>query len=189
MEDGTVLVTEQAFTKIWKLRNEGTTSWPAETRLAFVGGDKLSNVESVAVPVTAPGEEVELAVDMATPSKPGRYVSYWRLIQQDGVRFGQRVWVDIIVVLQEKQDPQPTAPTVDNSHKMEIETPSPPSVIPSLPTPTAPAPAPVPEQPQLSPQMQQLFDMGFTDNNRNAALLQKHKDNVVLVLQELLSTQ
>jgi len=34
---------------------------------------------------------------MVAPSKPGRYVSYWRLAQPNGERFGQRVWVDIVV--------------------------------------------------------------------------------------------
>jgi hypothetical protein len=191
IEDGTVLLTEQPFAKIWKLRNEGTTSWPTGTRLAFVGGDKLSNLESVAVPSTVPGEEVDIAVDMSTPSKPGRYVSYWRLVQQDGVRFGQRVWVDIIVVPQEKQEQPPVAQEQPQpSNKMEVETPSVPSpaIVPSAP-PAISSPTVVPEQPKLSPQLQQLLDMGFTDTARNEALLQKHNNDLVRVLQELLSTQ
>jgi next-to-BRCA1 protein 1 len=185
IEDGTVLVADQPFTKIWKLRNEGETAWPEGTRLAFVGGDKLSNLEAVAVSPAGPGQEIDVAVDMATPAKPGRYVSYWRLVQPDGVRFGQRLWTDIIVVSQEKEQPkEPESKVAANSppveqQKMDVE--------PSVPTP---APAPTPsapvEQPKLSPQMQQLLDMGFSNIQQNEALLQKHNNNLILVLQELL---
>jgi hypothetical protein len=88
---------EQKFVKIWRLRNEGGSAWPEATRLAFVGGDNLSAVEAVTVSAVEPGQEVDVAVDMQSPARAGRYVSYWRLCAADGTRFGQRVWADIIV--------------------------------------------------------------------------------------------
>lgn len=130
--DGSVSQPGESFIKIWRMRNEGTTAWPDNTRLAFVGGDKLSSHEAVTVPSAQPGQEIEIAVDMVAPSQPGRYVSYWRLCLPDGSRFGHRVWVDIFV-----KAPAPTEPVVP--------TPAP------APVPTPVAPAPVPATPATEP--------------------------------------
>lgn len=134
--DGTTVNPNQNYFKIWRLRNEGTESWPAGTRLEFVGGDKISSQDWVVTPTVAPGEETDITVGITAPSKPGRYVSYWRLSQTDGSRFGQRVWADIIVAadtptgnsqavaetqtpeVSEKRDPV-SAPA--EQHKMEVE--------------------------------------------------------------------
>jgi len=116
--DGTQMSPNTPFLKIWKLRNEGS-AWPENTCLSYVGGDLLSKVESVPVPAVPSGEEIDIAVDMIAPSKPGRYVGYYRLHHPDGTRFGQRVWVDICVV--DKEEPSPistsqvfTPPTTEN---------------------------------------------------------------------------
>merc|ERR1711991_273381 len=75
----------------------GETEWPANARLEFVGGDRLQG-QAVDVVSPAPGETVDVAVDMIAPRAPGRYCSYWRMKAGDGIRFGHRVWVDILVV-------------------------------------------------------------------------------------------
>jgi next-to-BRCA1 protein 1 len=131
IEDGTNVNPEQPFIKIWKIRNEGTCAWPEATRLIFVGGDKLSNMEAIAVPAIEPNSEVDIAADMIAPSKPGRYVSYWRLATPDGTRFGQRVWVDIIVASETENKPDEK---VEKISSMEVE---------STPIPVATTPVPV----------------------------------------------
>merc|ERR1711991_1026684 len=75
----------------------GETEWPANARLEFVGGDRLQG-QAVDVVSPPPGETVDVAVDMIAPRAPGRYCSYWRMKAGDGIRFGHRVWVDILVV-------------------------------------------------------------------------------------------
>jgi len=68
------------FTKIWRMRNEGSSAWAENTVLAFVGGDQLGAPSyATSVPSVVPGEEIDIAVDMVAPSTPGRYASYWRL--------------------------------------------------------------------------------------------------------------
>lgn len=47
--DGTVMAPSTPFTKIWRMRNNGTLLWPAKTQLVWIGGDKLSNSLSVEV--------------------------------------------------------------------------------------------------------------------------------------------
>lgn len=107
VKDGSQLNPGQKFVKIWKMRNEGSSSWPENCRLSFVGGDKLSSTDATVVPPLLPGEDLEIAVEMVAPTKPGRYVSYWRLTQPDGTRFGQRIWVDIIVSEETQAPSQP----------------------------------------------------------------------------------
>jgi next-to-BRCA1 protein 1 len=49
--DGTELAPGTQFTKIWRLRNSGTFSWPKSTQLVHVGGDELGSVFAVTVEV------------------------------------------------------------------------------------------------------------------------------------------
>lgn len=174
VEDGTSVNPEQSLVKIWKMRNESTVAWPENTRLAFVGGDKLASVEAVAVPAVEPGNEVDIAVDMVAPSKPGRYVGYWRLAAPDGTRFGQRVWVDITVVPQETVPvPATTAPAAS----MEVEVPA---------QKTAAEEQAVVSEPAVTPEHQQLLDMGFIDKSLNIQLLAKNNNDVLRTVQDLL---
>jgi len=124
IEDGTNVNPEQSFVKIWKLRNEGTTAWPEATQLIYVGGDKISPSDSIQVPAIEPNQEVDVAVDMVAPSKPGRYISYWRLATPDGTRFGQRVWIDIIVATETSESKQEQGSTQTIPIVMEVETPT-----------------------------------------------------------------
>lgn len=43
------------------------------------------------------GEEMEVAVQLSAPERPGRYVSHWRLLAPGGPKFGHRVWALIHV--------------------------------------------------------------------------------------------
>ncbi|XP_068464868.1 protein JOKA2 isoform X2 [Phaseolus vulgaris] len=98
--DGTMMAPSTAFTKIWRMRNNGTVVWPKGTELVWIGGDKFSDSHSVDLEVQngVPTEkELDIAVDFTAPQIPGRYISYWRLATLSGHKFGQRVWVLIQV--------------------------------------------------------------------------------------------
>jgi len=100
--DGTVMSPNADFTKIWRLRNCGTVPWPPMTHLVHVGGDQLAETDAVPLQLPeeglAPGEEIQVAVDMKAPPVGGRYVSHWRLVAPGGPKFGHRVWALIQVV-------------------------------------------------------------------------------------------
>mmetsp|Transcript_173426 Transcript_173426/g.421827 ORF Transcript_173426/g.421827 Transcript_173426/m.421827 type:complete len:269 (+) Transcript_173426:260-1066(+) len=84
--------------KTWRLRNVGSESWPEGTRLVHVGNHPMSGpADGVAVQAAAPGAEVDVTVILTAPDAPGRAYSYWRLVTPDGVRFGHRVWADLVV--------------------------------------------------------------------------------------------
>jgi len=105
--DGTVLVPQAQFLKIWKMVNHGDQPWPHGTALEFFKGQPMFNEalfkdedgESPRFPVgrVEPGQSVCIAADLQAPSEPGRYMSYWRLMDPEGNRFGHVVWCDIIV--------------------------------------------------------------------------------------------
>lgn len=212
--DGITLAPGQNFVKIWRLRNEGQIPWPEGACLEYVGGDKLSKSNSVMVPAVLPSEEIDIAVEMTSPVKPGRYVSFWKLCHVDGSRFGQRVWVDIFVLesnsaAEAPQSSQSTQTAANLSMEVEtqtqlatesksIETTSIASSTVGTNTPLQPAglakdlPAQLVQLPPLenitvSPEVQQLLDMGFQDSVRIQALLNQNGNDLVQTVQDLLT--
>ncbi|KAG2256336.1 hypothetical protein Bca4012_093419 [Brassica carinata] len=99
--DGTGFAPSAQFTKIWKMRNNGSLVWPHGTRIVWIGGDRLNNSLSVDLQIPAEGapidSELDVKVDFVAPELPGRYISYWRMASSSGAKFGQRVWVLIHV--------------------------------------------------------------------------------------------
>ena len=47
-----------------------------------------------------PKKEIDIVVDAIAPEKPGRYIHYWRLYDENDVPFGDRIWLDMVVVLE-----------------------------------------------------------------------------------------
>ncbi len=102
--DGTVYSPGAEFTKIWRLRNDGSCTWNSSYSLVFVSGDRMSAPRSVPLPGNVrPGESVDLKVDLLAPAEQGRYRGYWMLSNANGERFGignkaqTAFWVEIRV--------------------------------------------------------------------------------------------
>jgi next-to-BRCA1 protein 1 len=95
--DGQIFPPGAEFVKSWRMRNDGPSSWPAETELVFVAGDKLviDKTERFKVGSVSPGEEVDVWTgEMKAPDVPGKYITYWRLCDSKGRRFGHSIWVE-----------------------------------------------------------------------------------------------
>ncbi|KAH9081933.1 hypothetical protein EDB83DRAFT_2512748 [Lactarius deliciosus] len=136
--DGQIFPPGAEFVKSWRMRNDGPGSWPAETELVFVAGDKLviDKTERFKVGIVSPGEEVDVWTgEMKAPDVPGKYISYWRLCDSKGRRFGHSIWADICVVEQSKapaSDDEGSTSLAASSVVMPNSAPSAPSVpIPS----------------------------------------------------------
>jgi hypothetical protein len=84
--DGTVLQPAQAFTKTWRVSNIGPVNWGEGTALVFSGGLQMGGVSPVAVGDLAPGEEIDISVDMVASSEPGSHEGSWVLIAGDGTQ-------------------------------------------------------------------------------------------------------
>jgi len=62
-----------AFTKTWRIRNAGTCIWWSGYKLTHYSQDAMSAPASVPLPVTNPGETVDISIDLVAPSAPGTY--------------------------------------------------------------------------------------------------------------------
>ena len=88
--DGTELGPNTAFTKTWRLLNEGTCSWDPNYDLVFVSGDQMSGPSSQQlINLEVPhGASIDVSVDLKAPSKLGTYRGNWMLRNANGVLFG-----------------------------------------------------------------------------------------------------
>jgi hypothetical protein len=89
VDDGTLFQPNNPFTKTWRLRNIGSCTWTPGYALVFTGGDQLNGPPSV--PFTgyvAPGQTVDVSVDLIAAATPGVYTGYWQLRNASGVLFG-----------------------------------------------------------------------------------------------------
>lgn len=121
--DGTIMPPNHVFEQSWVLRNEGPTAWPAGCSVKYVGGDYMGHVDSnhpaeiaklvsasesiVCYDSLAPGQEFAFTVLLRTPSRPGKFVSYWRLSTPEGLKFGHRLWCDVVVRPVKIEEPEP----------------------------------------------------------------------------------
>jgi hypothetical protein len=100
--DGTVLVPGASFVKAWRLRNSGTCTWTTGYQFydTYSGspGTRISAPQSINIPrEVAPGETVDLSVDMNAPGEEGEYTSQWRMANPGGGAFGTQPYVSIVV--------------------------------------------------------------------------------------------
>ncbi|KAL9089162.1 MAG: hypothetical protein Q9159_002722 [Coniocarpon cinnabarinum] len=111
--DGAMMRPGVVFTQTWTLKNPGPFAWPEGCSVRHVGGDYMLNVDqhspsSVAELATAqesnstmgkivPGQTWHFSVQLKTPTRVGKHISYWRLKGPDGTPFGHKLWCDIQV--------------------------------------------------------------------------------------------
>lgn len=161
--DGSYLSPGETFTKTWRFRNEGTSSWPFGTRLLFISkrGDNLGSPESVPITsVVDSGKEVDVSVTLKAPEQTGRYVSYYRLCGPDDKKFGQRVRVLIQVGGDSSSSAEERDEPVVNS-----------------------------DETTFASQLDCLAKMGFNDNKRNIRLLKRFKGDLNAVVTKLVNLQ
>ena len=103
--DGSSFAPGAAFTKTWRLMNIGTCTWTTSYTLAWSGGDAVGAAAPVTLPVSvAPGQMVDVSLNLTAPTTPGHYKGLFKLSNQSGVPFGigdsanDPFWVDINVV-------------------------------------------------------------------------------------------
>ncbi|MFZ5912261.1 MAG: NBR1-Ig-like domain-containing protein [Chloroflexota bacterium] len=102
--DGTSYAPGTAFRKTWRLKNIGSCTWTTSYALVFDSGEKMGAPSAVNFPTSvAPGQTVDLSVDMTAPSSAGHYFSYWKLRNASGAIFGigstayKAFWAEIYV--------------------------------------------------------------------------------------------
>ena len=127
--DNAVLQPGTPFAKIWRLQNNGTCTWTTSYALVFVAGEQMGAPGAVSLPSSvAPGQTIDVTVDMVAPSSSGHHRGDWALRNASGFVFGittnanRPFWVAFCVSAPCEAPPAP-----------EI-------VLPSLPPPEATLP-------------------------------------------------
>ena len=102
--DGSNVPLSGTFTKIWRLKNIGTCTWTTSYALVFVSGERFNAPTVVAMPTNiAPGQTVDLGVNMTAPGQSGRFRGDWKLRNASNAIFGigeaadRSFYVDITV--------------------------------------------------------------------------------------------
>ncbi|KAG9132955.1 hypothetical protein Leryth_021846 [Lithospermum erythrorhizon] len=123
--DGTIVAPLTQFTKIWRMRNNGTTIWPQGTRLACIGGVRMTTSPFIELEIAADGvqvdQELDVAVNFIAPELHGRHISYWRTTLPTGQKFGQLVWVLIEVDAFVKKATDAPKPSFDLNFPPAVE--------------------------------------------------------------------
>jgi hypothetical protein len=102
--DNTSFAPNTSFTKTWRLKNSGTCNWTPDYVTTFVSGDPMSAVYPVKLPTSVPpGGNVDVSVNLVSPSTNGTFRGTWMLKNPSGKMFGLGAnadipfWVQIVV--------------------------------------------------------------------------------------------
>jgi len=125
--DGTVVAPGEAFSKTWRLENVGSCTWTRQYALTFFSGNSLNAFQTNNLSQeVAPGEVIDVSVDMEAPMTAGFYQSNWMLSNGEGALFGigpngdAPFWVRIEVVPSVTDTPALTA-TVTSTPVVYLE--------------------------------------------------------------------
>ena len=87
--DGSNVSLGSTFTKTWRIQNAGTCTWTTAYALVFVSGERFGAPASVSIPGNvAPGQTIDLSINLTAPNNSGRYRGDWKLRNASGTLFG-----------------------------------------------------------------------------------------------------
>jgi hypothetical protein len=93
--DFTTFVPNQTFTKTWRLKNTGTSTWTTAYSVIFYSGAQMGGATSTPLyREVRPGDTVDLSVDLVAPAGYGQYTGYWILRNPLDKNFGVGVNAD-----------------------------------------------------------------------------------------------
>ena len=99
--DNTPFATGELFTKVWRVRNNGTCGWIQGYTLAFANGEEMGAPAVIQLPYTPPGETADISLDLVAPNRNGAFVGNFEFRDPAGrpfaIDYGKYIWVSIIV--------------------------------------------------------------------------------------------
>jgi len=86
--------------KTWKVKNNGTMAWPAETKLKVTDGDREIDATHIFSEISAAevGETVSITAMLKSPVETGSRKITFRLVDGEGNEFGHYFWADLSYV-------------------------------------------------------------------------------------------
>jgi len=96
--DGQVMPPNNQFTKTWRIKNSGSSTWNTGYKIVFQSGHSMGAQSERTIPNSvAPGASIDISVNMTAPGSAGTYRGNWKMKNASGVAFGDLVWVEILV--------------------------------------------------------------------------------------------
>jgi hypothetical protein len=95
--DSTEFAPGETFTKTWAIVSDGCADLPEGTILVFDSGDLMDGPEEVEVPEMPIDATIDVSVVLTAPEEPGTYEAWWQLEAYDGTRFGEKLYLKIVV--------------------------------------------------------------------------------------------
>ena len=87
--DDTVFLPGETFTKTWTIKNNGNCTWDEDYDVVFVKGDAMSAPAAQALDgEVAPGQAVQISVDLQAPAEIGTYRGDFKLRNANDEVFG-----------------------------------------------------------------------------------------------------
>jgi hypothetical protein len=95
--DGTLVGPGEVLDKQWQVLNSGTCNWDASYRLELLSGPVLgANSEQALYPARS-GTAAVIRILFTAPAEAGVYQSAWQAVDPAGDRFGDPIYIQIVV--------------------------------------------------------------------------------------------
>ncbi len=82
--DGTVFNPGTTYTKTWRIKNSGTCAWNSTYSIVFDSGEKSGAPDSTPLAYTAPGDTLDISLELTAPAKTGNVNSFFELHNPSG---------------------------------------------------------------------------------------------------------
>jgi len=87
--DGTIVSPGETFMKTWRVKNDGSCPWNSSFKFVFIDGDIMGGAYVYAFPgVAAPGQTVDIPIQLYAPAATGTYTGNWKIQAPDKTIFG-----------------------------------------------------------------------------------------------------
>ena len=102
--DNTPIVAGTPFTKTWRVSNTGTCVWGPDYTISHYSDEQMAAPASVPLPVTFPGQNADISVNLVAPNNPGTRRGNFVIKNPAGlimkVNEDSRLWLIINVTLE-----------------------------------------------------------------------------------------
>jgi len=87
--DGSLFTPGSSFTKVWRLKNNGTCTWKTTYQVVLVSGDLMAGQNLMPLPgEVAPNQTIDLVMNFTAPLIEGDYRGNWQIRNDKGEIFG-----------------------------------------------------------------------------------------------------
>ena len=118
--DGTTIAPGGAFVKTWAIKNTGTCTWGGGYGAILVGGQSFGAASPQPIPAAAPGNVINISINMVAPFTPGAANSVWQLQASNGIPFGTKF--DAVINVPGLPTPRPRTPRPRRLFRLPVVT-------------------------------------------------------------------